>query len=106
MELLVAYDIETSSAAGERRLVQVAGVCERFGVRVQKSVFEFRLNDATLESLKIALFDVIDPGVDAVDIYRFDRPITEVRTSLGRPHVTRPGGAWIIGPAPRTASDP
>ncbi len=44
MDLLVAYDISTEDLAGERRLQRVAKVCEQYGVRVQKSVFEARLS--------------------------------------------------------------
>jgi CRISPR-associated protein Cas2 len=99
MELLVAYDIETSSEKGERRLQRVAAVCERFGVRVQYSLFECRLDIAKLESMQIELRDVMDLERDAIDIYRLDRPIPEVRTSLGRAHRYRLGGPWIIVPS-------
>ena len=40
MFVLVSYDVSTSSAAGRRRLRQVAKICEDYGQRVQKSVFE------------------------------------------------------------------
>lgn len=96
MELLVAYDVETASREGERRLRRVATICEHFGTRVQYSLFECQLSHTRLESFKIDLTDVVDPERDTIDIYRFDRPISEVRTSLGRQHVVRPGGAWII----------
>lgn len=100
MELLVAYDIETASEEGARRLHRVAGVCERFGVRVQYSLFECRLDDARFESLKIELQDVMDSRLDAIDIYRFERPISVARTSLGRTRLRESGGPWIIGPTP------
>ena len=45
MDLLVTYDISTLTRAGERRLARVAAVCERYGRRVQYSVFECRVND-------------------------------------------------------------
>ena len=40
MEILVTYDVNTETAEGRRRLRRVAKVCERFGQRVQFSVFE------------------------------------------------------------------
>jgi len=98
MDVLVAYDIATVRADGERRLARVAAVCERYGVRTQFSLFECRLNAASLELLQGELLDVIDPDHDVVDIYRFDRPISNVRTSLGRDRPARPGGSWIIVP--------
>ncbi len=96
MDLLVTYDVDTTTKSGQRRLRHVAEICERFGVRVQLSVFECRLEPRAFESLKIELSDVIDRELDTIDIYRFDRPIAEIRTSLGRSHETRPGGAWVF----------
>ncbi len=58
MEVLVAYDVATDTAAGRRRLRQVAKVCEAHGQRVQKSVFECVLNDAQLELLVHRLSDL------------------------------------------------
>ena len=40
MEVLVTYEISTESPDGERRLRRVAKLCEGYGHRVQKSVFE------------------------------------------------------------------
>ena len=100
MEVLVAYDIATVTREGERRLARVAAICERYGVRTQYSLFECRLNSSSVEVLKGELLDAIDPDQDAVDIYRFDRLIVDARVSLGRDRSPRPGGSWIIGPAP------
>ena len=40
MQVLVAYDVNTTTPEGERRLRRVAQVCLNFGQRVQKSVDE------------------------------------------------------------------
>jgi len=96
MDVLVAYDIGTITPEGERRLARVAAICERYGTRVQYSVFECRLDSAGLERLKGELADTLVVGEDAVDIYRFDRSIEEVRTSLGRARTFRSGGSWIF----------
>jgi len=40
MDLLVTYDVETVTPQGQRRLRKVAKICEAYGHRVQKSVFE------------------------------------------------------------------
>lgn len=100
MDVLVTYDIATVSREGERRLAQVAAICERYGTRVQQSVFECRLDRASLEHLKGELLDIMDPGEDQIDIYRFDRAVDEVRTSLGRSQVRRGAGSWIFGSTP------
>ncbi len=44
--VVVSYDVSTETPAGRRRLRRVARLCENFGQRVQKSVFEC-LVDAT-----------------------------------------------------------
>ena len=40
MMLVVSYDVNTTDAAGEKRLRKVAKLCEAYGCRVQNSVFE------------------------------------------------------------------
>jgi CRISPR-associated protein Cas2 len=96
MELLVTYDVDTGDRDGERRLVRVARICESYGVRVQKSVFEFRLNSAKFEALVGELLDAIDPVRDSVTVYRFPGVLAESRTSLGRPLVMDTAGPWIV----------
>jgi len=84
MDLLVAYDISTEDLAGERRLQRVAKVCEQYGVRVQKSVFEARLSATQLERLINDLLEVIVPRSDSVRIYRLNAPVSEARITLGQ----------------------
>ena len=54
----MTYDINTVSDGGERRLARVAAVCERFGTRVQFSVFECRLSDTAVQRLMTELLEV------------------------------------------------
>jgi len=74
MHLLVAYDVNTMTPAGERRLRRVAQVCENFGQRVQKSVFECSVNDMQYEMLKTQLVDIIDAQTDSLRFYRLPAP--------------------------------
>ncbi|MFO7281722.1 MAG: CRISPR-associated endonuclease Cas2 [Thermoanaerobacterales bacterium] len=96
MDVLVTYDVSTTSPAGERRLARVAAVCERYGTRVQYSVFECRLTSTALERLVGELLDEIDPEVDSVRIYRFPGDLTASCTTLGRPRDRALGDPWII----------
>jgi len=96
MDVLVTYDIGTPDRAGERRLARVAGICERFGVRAQYSVFECRLSPAALQGMVGELHDVLDPDEDSINIYRFDRPIPEVRSTLGHRKSAPLGTPWVI----------
>ena len=91
MEILVAYDVSTETSAGRARLRKVAKICEGFGQRVQKSVFECVLSEAQLVQLEHRLRGAVDDGVDSVDslrIYRLREPRLRFVRVLGRdmPH--------------------
>lgn len=70
MELLVTYDVNTTTPEGRRRLRQVAKVCEGYGLRVQKSVFEVVCTDADLLTLTDSVSRIIDQKHDSIRIYR------------------------------------
>jgi CRISPR-associated protein Cas2 len=84
MEVLVAYDVSTDTAAGRRRLRRVAKVCEGHGQRVQKSVFECILNAAEMEQLKHRLCREIDLEEDSLRIYRLREPRARYLQVMGR----------------------
>ncbi len=96
MDLLVTYDIATLTPRGQRRLTQVAKACEGYGVRVQKSVFECRLNAASYTQMLIDLADIIEAREDSINIYRFDGPLGKAKLSIGRPTGIGLGEAWIV----------
>ena len=96
MDVLVTYDINTVSTGGERRLAQVAAVCERFGTRVQFSVFECRLSDTTLQRLMLELVDVMDTDLDSIFLYRLPGHVEQLRVSLGKRDVRDLGDSWIL----------
>lgn len=75
MLVIVAYDVSTESAAGRRRLRRVAKVCESIGQRVQKSVFECRVDLAQYEQLERRLLAEIDVEEDCLRIYRLTEPV-------------------------------
>lgn len=94
--MLVAYDVATPDRSGERRLARVAAVCERYGSRVQFSVFECRLGEAALQRLINELADEIDHQVDSIRIYRFAGRLTDSLSTLGRGAPRNPGDPWIL----------
>ena len=96
MDVLVTYDISTVDTGGPRRLARVAAVCERFGSRVQYSVFECRLGAAAFQRLIGELLDEIDPSGDSVRLYRFPGVLADSCTTLGRPQSRALGDPWII----------
>ncbi len=70
MLLIVCYDVNTETRAGQRRLRRVAKACEGMGQRVQKSVFEFRIDVAQMEALERKLLGIIDTATDNLRLYR------------------------------------
>ncbi len=74
MEILVTYDVSTETAEGRRRLRRVAKLCEAYGQRVQKSVFECILNAGQLEELRHRLLLEVEVKEDSLRIYRLREP--------------------------------
>ncbi len=70
MMLVVTYDVNTETPEGARRLRAVAKLCERYGMRVQNSVFEVLVDGAQFAVLKEALRQTVDLKQDSVRLYR------------------------------------
>ena len=83
MELLVTYDVNTTTPEGRRRLRKVAHLCEGYGLRIQKSVFEVVCNEADLLQLTDSIRRVIDPAHDSIRIYRMQQGAFQNARSLG-----------------------
>jgi CRISPR-associated protein Cas2 len=96
MELLVTYDITTTTIDGPKRLAKVAKVCEGFGIRMQYSVFECRLSASARQRLVHELLDVLNPQLDQVNLYNFPGSLAATRETLGRPPQTTASGLWLI----------
>lgn len=77
MLMIVAYDI-----TDPKRLRNVAKHCEDYGIRVQYSVFECRLEHERFEEFWSGLKDLIDPQEDRLVAYRVCRECArEIRTA-------------------------
>jgi CRISPR-associated protein Cas2 len=70
MLVIVCYDVNTETKAGRRRLRRVAKVCEGTGQRVQKSVFECKVDLMQMEELERRLLAEIDLKGDCLRLYR------------------------------------
>jgi CRISPR-associated protein Cas2 len=75
MLVIVSYDVSTETAAGRKRLRRVARVCESMGQRVQKSVFECRVDAAQFEELERCLLAEIKLDEDCLRFYRLTEPV-------------------------------
>jgi len=70
MLMLIAYDVNTETGEGRRRLRRVARACLDYGQRVQKSVFECEIQPAQWTALRARLVAEIDPARDSLRFYR------------------------------------
>lgn len=69
MFVLITYDVNTQTKAGEKRLRKVAKKCQNYGQRVQNSVFECLIDTAQLSFLKHELSALIDLETDSLRFY-------------------------------------
>lgn len=79
----MSYDVSTETVDGRSRLRRVAKVCEGYGQRVQKSVFECTVNEAQLELLRHKLLLIINEHEDSLRIYRLREPRDKNRERWG-----------------------
>lgn len=75
MLIIVTYDVSTETRDGRKRLRRVAKICEGTGQRVQKSVFECKVNLMQYEELERRLLAEIDEKEDNLRLYRLTEPV-------------------------------
>ncbi|MGE3298395.1 MAG: CRISPR-associated endonuclease Cas2 [Porticoccaceae bacterium] len=75
MLVIVCYDVSTETREGRRRLRHAAKACERVGQRVQKSVFECKVDQAQYEALERRLREIIEEAEDCLRFYRLTEPV-------------------------------
>ncbi len=83
MDLLLTYDVDTTSPEGERRLRNVAKICEGYGIRVQKSVFEVVCTDSQRLLLEHELATTMNTATDSIRIYPLPRRTLDQVHHLG-----------------------
>ena len=96
MDILVTYDIADTEGAGASRLRRIAQVCEKYGQRVQFSVFECRLSPARLARMIGEVQDVIDNHFDSVIVYRFPGRMENARLRFGRSQDHELEQPWVL----------
>lgn len=69
MLVLITYDVNTQTAAGQKRLRKVAKECTNYGQRVQNSVFECYMDATKCRQVKAILENIIDKEVDSLRFY-------------------------------------
>lgn len=69
MFILMTYDISDSP----RRLHKVAKIAEKYGIRVQNSVFELEVDISELTKLKQEISKVINMQCDSIRFYKLGK---------------------------------
>lgn len=69
MMVLITYDVNTETAAGRKRLRQIAKQCVNYGQRVQNSVFECVLDASQCKELQHKLVGLMDETTDSLRFY-------------------------------------
>lgn len=67
--VLITYDVNSTDAAGRKRLRQVAKQCVNYGQRVQNSVFECVIEPVLFKQLQHKLENIIDVEKDSLRYY-------------------------------------
>lgn len=94
--VVLTYDVSVTDSKGEKRLRSVAKVCEKYGVRVQNSVFELLVDPAQLISLKAQLTRIIDPNQDSIRFYRLGKTFENKIEVIGKPPLLEQGKPIIL----------
>lgn len=94
MYILITYDVQTETLAGQRRLRKVARLCMDYGQRVQNSVFECILTEVQLVELKHKLESVMDQVSDSIRIYYLNKNRRVV--TMGRNDAVDVEGTLVI----------
>ena len=96
MMVLVAYDVETESQGGQRRLRRIAKACQDFGQRVQFSVFECVVDPAQWATLRSKLIAEMDPARDSLRFYFMGANLRRRVEHVGAKPTYDPEGPIIV----------
>lgn len=83
-------------SAWQKRLRKVAKLCERYGLRVQNSVFELLVDAAQLVKLMAELAATIDHNHDSVRFYRLGNTYKNRTDTMGRTDPVQTGEPILL----------
>ena len=96
MVVVVAYDVNTETKEGQKRLRRVAKLCVNYGQRVQNSVFEILIDYAKWIALKAQLEAEIDQTKDSLRYYFLGKNWKKKVESCGVDRTYDPEGFLMI----------
>ena len=96
MMVLITYDVNTETAAGRKRLRQIAKQCVNYGQRVQNSVFECVLDAAQCRALQHKLITLMDEETDSLRFYYLGNNYQTKIEHFGAKATYEPEGVLMI----------
>ena len=96
MFIVIAYDVNTETAEGRKRLRKVSKTCQDYGQRVQNSLFECSIDYGTFLMLKRTLEKIIDKDKDSLRYYNLGNKWSGKVEHVGAKAGYNPDGALII----------
>lgn len=84
MLVVVAYDVNTETAEGRKRLRHVAKECMKYGQRVQNSVFECSVTPSDYLLLKHELQVIMNEEKDSLRFYNLGTRYSTKVEHMGR----------------------
>ncbi|MBT1175181.1 CRISPR-associated endonuclease Cas2 [Bifidobacterium sp. LC6] len=84
MMVVVAYDVNTETDSGRRRLRLVSKACMKYGQRVQNSVFECSVSPSDYLQLRHELNDIIDMDSDSLRFYNLGAKYSDRIENVGK----------------------
>ena len=96
MMVLITYDVNTETAAGRKRLRQIARTCVNYGQRVQNSVFECVLDAAQCKQLQQKLLGMMDEQADSLRFYYLGNKYQTKIEHFGAKETYDPEGVLMV----------
>ena len=94
--VVISYDVNTSDAAGRKRLRNVAKEGQNHAQRVQNSVFEADLEYGKFIKLKERLLHIIDQKTDSLRFYYLGNNWEKRVEHVGAKKTYNPEGVIIV----------
>ena len=83
MFILAVYDVHGTEESDKKRLRKVAKICEKYGIRVQSSVFEINTTPKDYISIKAELEKIIS-AEDSIRFYKLPNNFSDNIEIIGK----------------------
>jgi len=94
--VVIAYDVNTETASGKKRLRLVSKACQNYGQRVQNSLFECLIDYGTFLILKRRLVEIINIEKDSLRFYYLGNKWSGKIEHIGAKGGYNPEGTIVI----------